>query len=537
MPEPEWDPSEATATATSELQEKHSDQSRTQRNRVQTHQEKSTATAHYHEMFHQQPLKFAMTAEEQNAAIRQAFVNDDTIPQETELKNAIGKSPSLVTPRNEALLHAAAKLIDAYSKNGCPADCGPDWTQEHVEAALLKGPHSSADSPDALKALHDETDDKVENGYARVLRYGDIMRNMPKKLKISPVAMIPHKSRSFRTILDLSFRLRHLGKLMESVNSATVKQAPAESMVQLGNCVQRIIALLADNYDPSQPFLFSKLDIKDGFWRMAVSEDDAWNFCYVLPQSAPVTNIEDILIVVPSCLQMGWCESPPFFCAASETARDVIEALLEEVNLPAHPFEDAMVNDAKDSAMSRLHAAAAFVNLVEVFVDDFVGATNNSDRTHLQHFSRAMLYGVHSIFPPPEVSGHHGQDPISQKKMDQGDGEWSTTKEILGWLVDGANFTIQLMPDKCEKIARLIKKGLQIQSVPIAKIPRTCWKVATCILWHTRWQRTFLTYLQSAQKSWKTGNHHCRTTVCATRLENPCPALREASNSCTATCH
>lgn len=126
-----------------------------------------------------------MTAEEHNAAIHQAFVNDDTIPQETELRNAIGKIPSLVTPQKEALLHAAAKLNDAYAKNGCPADCGPDWTQEHVEAALLKGPHLSADAPEALKALHEETDDKVENGYARVLRYGDIMRNMPKN--ISPV--------------------------------------------------------------------------------------------------------------------------------------------------------------------------------------------------------------------------------------------------------------------------------------------------------------------------------------------------------------
>jgi len=122
------------------------------------------------------------------------------------------------------------------------------------------------------------------------------------------------------------------------------------------------------------------------------------------------------------------------------------------VNLPAHPFEEVMVNGAKESAISRLHTAAAFVNLVHVFVDDFVGATNNSDKSHLQHFSRAMLYGVHSIFPPPDVSGHHGQDPISQKKMDQGNGTWSTMKEILGWLVDGANFTIQLTPDKCEKL-------------------------------------------------------------------------------------
>jgi hypothetical protein len=30
-----------------------------------------------------------------------------------------------------------------------------------------------------------------------------------------------------------------------------------------------------------------------------------------------------IVIVIPSLLQMGWVESPPFFCAATETSHDV----------------------------------------------------------------------------------------------------------------------------------------------------------------------------------------------------------------------
>ena len=52
---------------------------------------------------------------------------------------------------------------------------------------------------------------------------------------------------------------------MESVNSVTVKMATAESMIQLVHCVQSLIALLADNYDPENPFMFSELDIKYGF--------------------------------------------------------------------------------------------------------------------------------------------------------------------------------------------------------------------------------------------------------------------------------
>ena len=105
-------------------------------------------------------------------------------------------------------------------------------------------------------------------------------------------------------------------------------------MMHLGQCVQRLIATLVDNYEKNTPFSFAKLYIKDGFWRMAVSDTDAWNFCYVIPQFNKVKNIEDIEVLVQNCPQMGWCESLPFFCAAAETARDVINTLLHELNLP-----------------------------------------------------------------------------------------------------------------------------------------------------------------------------------------------------------
>ena len=128
--------------------------------------------------------------------------------------------------------------------------------------------------------------------------------------------------------------------MMDWANSATVNQVPDEPMVQLGKCFQRLITILADKYDPVQPFLFLKLDIKDGFWRLAVSNEYDWNFCYALPQTTPVTNIYDTLVVVTYCLQMVWFESPHLFCATSEMARDVVASLLQEVHLLPHTFED-----------------------------------------------------------------------------------------------------------------------------------------------------------------------------------------------------
>ena len=151
--------------------------------------------------------------------------------------------------------------------------------------------------------------------------------------KLSPVAMIPHKSRLFRAILDLSFYLRREGAHYKSVNDTTTKMAPKEAMDQLVKSLQRIIVKLADAQEDEKELFFAKLDVKDGFWRMIVSDADAWNFCYAIPNLDPDTPRDNTHIVVPNSLQMGWTESPPFFCAASETARDVIQQLLTSISL------------------------------------------------------------------------------------------------------------------------------------------------------------------------------------------------------------
>ena len=61
-----------------------------------------------------------------------------------------------------------------------------------------------------------------------------------------------------------------------------VKTAPQESMDQLGSTLKHIIAVMVDNYNTDFPFLFTKLNISDGFWRLVVSHFQAWNLCYVV---------------------------------------------------------------------------------------------------------------------------------------------------------------------------------------------------------------------------------------------------------------
>ena len=194
-----------------------------------------------------------------------------------------------------------------------------------------------------------------------------------------------------------------------------------------------MIARLADAQAAEKELFFAKLDIKeDGFWRMIVGDDDAWDFCYAIPNEDPNASRDDIIIVVPNSLQMGWCESPPFFCAASETAQDVIQQLLEIEDLPPHPLEHYMLPDANAHLPKEALDLANTLDLIEVFVDDFIGCTDNLTRSHLVKFTRAMMHCIHSIYPPPSVTGHTGGDPISEKKLKQLEGLWEHVKEILG---------------------------------------------------------------------------------------------------------
>ena len=122
------------------------------------------------------------------------------------------------------------------------------------------------------------------------------MYNHPPQLKVSPIAATPHKSRPFRMILDLSFRLKVNNMIMPSVNDSTVKLGPQEALNYIGSALPRLIYAMAtarQNY----PMLFTKADIQDGFWKIFTDEEGRWNFACVLPQTK---DHQDISIVVPN---------------------------------------------------------------------------------------------------------------------------------------------------------------------------------------------------------------------------------------------
>eukprot|EP00957_Ditylum_brightwellii_P070541 5359488-Ditylum_brightwellii.AAC.1 len=138
---------------------------------------------------------------------------------------------SLMWPRTFAEAHPAKQLLDMYAKQCCPIDFGKDCTEKRIIAAVLHGNHKSASSKEAIQALHKETKEKEANGYVKVVRFGYIQNNRPKKIKISPVACIPNKSWSFQVILNLLFNLNNGTTAHPSVNDTTVKHLPPNAMV------------------------------------------------------------------------------------------------------------------------------------------------------------------------------------------------------------------------------------------------------------------------------------------------------------------
>ena len=59
--------------------------------------------------------------------------------------------------------------------------------------------------------------------------------------------MIPHKSRKYRAILDLSFALQVNGYNLPSVNNASEECTPMEAIAQIGTVLPRLIEALASS--------------------------------------------------------------------------------------------------------------------------------------------------------------------------------------------------------------------------------------------------------------------------------------------------
>jgi hypothetical protein len=375
---------------------------------------------------------------------------------------------SLMRPAAWMDLHPFAKTLHQWEK-GVPVDCGADWSRETIDLAILKGPHTSARTPEAIRLISEDVAYQVNAGFSRIITWESIKDNPPAKLKVSPLAVVPQLNRRGRLILDLSFPVHCAGKkgsrtlgpvVQASVNDTSAPLAPSWPVNELGKVLLRLLDFMRQ-VPAHESIQFAKIDLSDGFWRMIVPEVDCWHFAYVLPDvpGAPIR------LVIPHALQMGWTQSPGFFSATTETVRDTIQVLVDDgETLPPHEMEKFMM---PQKPAKRQRRDSKEWQMSSVFVDDFIiAAVENQSGTLLRRTARAALHAIHGVFPPPAVSGHvGGKDPISQKKLDKGDAEWNVSKEILGFILNGKTRTIKLTEAKAAGIVDEITKVLRKKRV------------------------------------------------------------------------
>jgi len=78
-----------------------------------------------------------------------------------------------------------------------------------------------------------------------------------------------------------------------------------------------------------------------------------------------------------------------------------------------------------------------------------------------------VLHGIHTVFPLPGPTEDQTNEPISVKKLKQGNSHWDTQKEILGWLFAGITKCMKL-PTK--KVTKIWKSLLQVTRAKVVRL-------------------------------------------------------------------
>jgi hypothetical protein len=105
------------------------------------------------------------------------------------------------------------------------------------------------------------------------------------------------------------------------VNADTIKLAPHEAM-QFSRALHALERLLFRIHHANPrygPVYMNKIDISDGFYRVALAAASCPKLAIVLPTRPG----EPTLLAIPLSLPMGWIESPPAFCAITEAVADL----------------------------------------------------------------------------------------------------------------------------------------------------------------------------------------------------------------------
>jgi hypothetical protein len=230
------------------------------------------------------------------------------------------RGPSHIASNVEHLQHPAGPLLVRLRTQGMPVVTRtPRWSAPVVQERLSHGSHKSTD--EHLDFVRDEMADFARKGFWTVLPCGLVKRL--RGLRLSPSGCVPQRRRRPQLIVDLSYY---------GVNVDNLKLAPHEAM-QFGHALDRLLYRIQHTNPKYGPVYMNKIDVSDGFYCVWLAANSAPKLAVVLP-SRPG---EEPLIAIPLMLPMGWVESPPAFCAVTETVADIANWRLPRWYAPPPP--------------------------------------------------------------------------------------------------------------------------------------------------------------------------------------------------------
>ena len=367
------------------------------------------------------------------------------------------------------LPYKAARLLEHLRRRGAsvPITTEP-WTPERLRQAAHRGSHQSAKQD--IEFVCTEMLEFCAQGFLTVLPL-HVALLLPN-LRLSPLGTVPQRNRRSRLIVDYTF---------SGVNEETAKLAPPEAM-QFGRTLQRLLRQRIVYADPAYgPVYLGKIDIADGLYRIGLQPRDIPRLGVILP-----TTCGEPLVALPLALPMGWVESPPYFTAVTETACDLLNSTLRSkasipphplkslaltpppnvTPIPPHPLESLALTpppDVMPPAERTLRSAAPGsakhrpppLVYTNVYADDFILAAQT--KRHRRRVLRAALHSIDSVLRPLARNDRPSRkEPVSVKKLRQGDASWATTKTVLGWEFDTAAGTLNLPRHRLAQLYELL---------------------------------------------------------------------------------
>ena len=347
--------------------------------------------------------------------------------------------------------HPYSRSLLQIVRHGAPCiNKAPPWTLVHKDSNMRRGSHPSAKHLFA-EFLQEEMLDMASRKYWTVVPYHAV-RRLPS-LKISPAGVVPQRNRRPRTIIDYTF---------SGVGPATLQVASPHAM-QFGRAFQRVIERIVYANPRFGPVHILKIDLSDGYYRVPLNARGALQLAVAMPSSR-----RRPLLAIPTVLPMGWLESPPYFCMATETIADYTNAgggLPFCGNPPAH-FQEAgaaaldvpQFRDSVSPSLPSYLTPLQPLQYVDVYIDDFMALAQTLPvATNLR---RRLMFNINDVFRansrPSDFLDPVRREPISQKKLDQWDASWKTTGTVLGWLIDTVAGTLCLPPHRLERLHALL---------------------------------------------------------------------------------